>query len=154
MIQGRQRQRKAKAEIARAAAEKKKHKFMQAFQDEDGRAIAPRILDETCFNLLREAMATDVNDALIKKLESGIAEHETKLASEVNELKTLRSSDLSEEQGKKLKQKIAHRISNLNELIETREEKIAEFKYQLELAKQHTRYDLNVRPRTFVRIVE
>lgn len=69
MIQGRQRQRKAKAELRKQAEIKKKHKLEEASQREDLREFVPRILNETLFNLLREAMETPLNDSMLLVLE-------------------------------------------------------------------------------------
>ena len=59
MIQGKSRQRKAKRDLAKAKREKTAWKIKESIQDEDLRDSVPRVLNETIFNLLREAMEND-----------------------------------------------------------------------------------------------
>ena len=115
MIQGKARQRKARQELRKQARIKKKHKLEAASQNEELREFVPRILNETLFNLLREAMETPLNEALIQKLEAklkGIAEEEYD------------------------------------------EDEVLELEEDIDRLNRMPKFDLNLKPKTFVKIIE
>ncbi|GMI16115.1 hypothetical protein TrLO_g4845 [Triparma laevis f. longispina] len=120
MIQGRQRQRKAKAELRKQAEIKKKHKLEEASQREDLREFVPRILNETLFNLLREAMETPLNDSMLLVLEE--------------QMENLRAREMEGE--------------------EVDEDEVYELKQKVERLMSMPRFDLNLKPKTFVRSLD
>ena len=119
MIQGKARQRKARQEMRRQAAIKKKHKLNEASQNEELRDFVPRIMEESLFNLLREAMETPLNDIAVVNLE--------------DKLKTLM-------------EQVDDHPDIENEILLAEDEK--------ERIGMLPRFDLNLKPKTFVRNVE
>ncbi|GMH46654.1 hypothetical protein TrRE_jg2980 [Triparma retinervis] len=120
MIQGKARQRKARLEMRKQALVKKRHKLNEASQDEELREFVPRIMEESVFNLMREAMETPLNDAAIAVLEQ--------------KLKILHARDPDEDPDIE------------NEILMAEDEK--------EGIGLIPRFDLNLKPRTFVKIDE
>lgn len=123
MIQGRQRQRKAKAELKKQAELKKKHKLQEASQRDDLREYVPRILNETLFNLLREAMETPLNDRAMSDLSAQLEMVEERMASGEGD------EALDEDEAYELREKIDRLL-------------------------QLPRFDLNMKPKTYVKSLE
>ena len=129
MIQSRSRQRKAKQDLAKAAEIKRQAKLAEAALSEDLRSAAPIILGETVFNLLREALETPVCDREVASLEKELEEQE-------NLQNLLENGGWGGDAGEE------------KEGME--EEEVEELRERLEELKRRPRFDLNLRPKTYV----
>jgi hypothetical protein len=162
MIQGRARQRKAKQEMARAAEAKRQIKLGEAALSEDLRSMVPQIMNETVFNLLREALETPVCDALVEKLQKQLDDNEYLLMGGGGEAKaawdtaggmaTTTPTAMQETGAKKTKGKKG--VEKEPEVEPLDEDEIADIEDKIEDLMNLPRFDLNLRPKTFVRAGE
>ena len=160
MIQSRSRQRKARQDLHAAAEKKKKYMSGEARLSEELRAMVPTILEETVYNLLREAIATDVQDEEVRKLENNLIDLEAKvdhdlrhydeIENHVDDEETTDKKKLAEK--KRESKKRATQLMLLKDTIDTRRVKVEEMTESLSEMKMQSRFDLNLKPKTFVRV--
>ena len=155
MIQGRARQRNAKRDLAKAAEAKRKAKLGEASLSEDLRSMVPRILNETIFNLLREALETPICDRQLEKLERQLEEQE-KLAAEGSGegARAAWGTDTLGETGRTTKKGGKGAVFVEEETAILDEDELAEIEMKIEDLKRMPRFDLNLQPKTFVALDE
>ncbi len=151
LIQGKARQRKARADLRKQAEVKMRHKLAVANQDEDLRQYVPKILNETLFNLLREAMETPLNDSKIEDLERKLKEQDEINGGGLDEVMAVLSADTRIDTAKSSRRGTAS--STLHPKV-LDEDELAEIEDELDALRAMPKFDLNLKPKTFVKSLE